>query len=71
MRQTEIELIMAYIVNEEQRLENDVIELRNRIRFRHFDVNDCVEMQLALNRLDNFREFALTVIRLLNLDRHS
>lgn len=69
MRQTEIELLLAYIVNEESRLENDVTELRNRIRFRHIDVNDCVEMQLALQRLDDFREFALTVIRLLNLDK--
>lgn len=69
MRQSEIELLMAYIVNEEQRLENDLIELRNRIRFRHFDVNDCVEMQLALNRLDNFREFALIVIRFLSISK--
>lgn len=69
MRQSEIELLMAYIVNEESRLENDVIELTNRIRFRRVDITDCVELIVALNRLDNFREFALIVIRLLNLSR--
>lgn len=69
MRQSEKELLLAYLVNEESRLEAEVIELRNRIRFRHVDINDCVEMQLALQRLDDFREFGLTVFRLLNLDR--
>ena len=67
MRQSEIELLMAYIVNEESRLENDVIELTNRIRFRRVDITDCVELIVAINRLDNFREFALIVIRLLRL----
>lgn len=67
MRQSEIELLMAYIVNEESRLENDVIELTNRVRFRRVDINDCVELIVAINRLDNFREFALIVIRLLRL----
>ena len=69
MRQTEIELLMAYIVNEEARIENELIELRNRIRFRRIDVADCVEIMLTLQRLEDFREFALTVIRLLNLGR--
>lgn len=67
MRQSEIELLMAYIVNEESRLENDVIELTNRVRFRRVDITDCVELIVAINRLDNFREFALIVIRLLRL----
>ena len=69
MRMTEKELLWAYFINEEMRLENEFIELQNRVRFRHIDINDCVEMQLSLQRLDDFREFALTVIRLLNLDR--
>lgn len=69
MRQTEIELLMSYIVNEEARIENDLIELRNRIRFRRIDVTDCVEFMLTLQRLEAFREFSLTVILLLNLGR--
>lgn len=69
MRQTEIDLLMAYFVNEEIRIESELVELRNRIRFRRIDVTDCVELMLTLQRLEDFREFALTVIRLLNLDR--
>ena len=68
MKQTEKELLWAYIVNEEGRLEAEVVELQNRIRFRRITVNDCVELELSLQRLDDFREFALTIIRLLNLD---
>lgn len=68
MKQTEKELIWAYIVNQEGRLEAEVVELQNRIRFRRININDCVELELCLQRLDDFREFALTVIRLLNLD---
>ena len=69
MRRSEIELLMAFIVNEEARIENELIELRNRIRFRRIDVADCVEIMLTLQRLEDFRDFALTVIRLLNLGR--
>ena len=67
MRQTEIELLLAYIINEESRLENDVIELQNRLRFRRINQNDCIELALTLQRLDDFRDFALVVIRLLKL----
>ncbi len=69
MRQTEKELIMAYIVNEEMRIESELNELRNRIRFRRIDISDCVELALTLQRLADFQEFALVIIRLLNLDR--
>lgn len=65
---TEKELLWAFIVNEEGRLEGEVVELQNRIRFRRINQNDCFELALALQRLDDFREFALIVIRLLNLD---
>jgi hypothetical protein len=69
MRQSERDLLMSYFVNEESRIEAELIELRNRIRFRHIDVNDCIELMLTLQRLDDFREFSLIVIRLLHLGR--
>ena len=43
MRHSERDLLMAYLVNEESRIEAELVELRNRIRFRHIDVTDCVE----------------------------
>lgn len=63
----EKELILSWIVNEEGRLEDDVIELRNRLRFRRIDISDCFELALALQRLENFRDFSLIVLRLLHM----
>lgn len=67
MTQKEKELILSWIVNEEGRLEDDVIELRNRLRFRRIDISDCFELALALQRLENFRDFSLIVLRLLHM----
>lgn len=70
MKQSEKDLLWAWIINEQIRLENDLTEIRNRVRFRRIDVSDNVEMMLTLQRLEDFRDFALVVIRLLNLDSH-
>lgn len=67
MTEREKELLLSWIVNEESRLEDDVSELRSRVRYRRIDVSDCFELALALERLDDFREFALIVLRLLHL----
>lgn len=71
MKQTEKDLLWAWIVNEETRIESELIEVRNRIRFRRIDITDNVEMMLTQQRLEDFRDFALILIRLLNLDVHS
>ena len=70
MKQSEKDLIWAWIVNEETRLENQLVELRNRVRFRSIDITDNIEMMLAIQRLEDFKDFALVLIRLLNLDIH-
>lgn len=71
MKQSEKDLLWAWIVNEETRIENELVEIRNRIRFRRIDITDNVEMMLTQQRLEDFRDFALILIRLLNLDVHS
>lgn len=68
MTAKEKELILAWIINEDQRIENELIELRNRIRFRRIDISDCVELELTLQRKADFEEFALILFRLLHLD---
>lgn len=70
MKQSEKDLLWAWIINEQIRLENELTEIRNRVRFRHIDVSDNVEMMLTMQRLEDFRDFALVLIRLLNLDSH-
>lgn len=68
MTQQERELIISWIVNEEIRLDNEVKELQSRVRFRKMNVSDSLELAFAQQRLENFQEFALIIIRLLNLN---
>lgn len=70
MKLTEKELLWAWITNEQIRIENELTELRNRIRFRRIDISDCIELMLTLQRYEDFKDFALVLIRLLNLDAH-
>lgn len=67
MKESEKELLLAYFVNEDARLEAEYIELRNRVRFRKIDISDNVEMMLLQQRIADFQEFALVVMRLLKL----
>lgn len=69
MRESEKELLLSWIVNEEARLESELIELRNRIRFRHIDITDNFEMILLQQRLEDFKDFSLILLRLLHMDR--
>lgn len=68
MNQRERELIISWIVNEELRLDDEVKELQSRVRFRKLTVSDSLELAFAKQRYENFQEFALIVIRLLNLE---
>lgn len=67
MKESEKELLLAYFVNEDARLEAEFIELRNRVRFRKIDISDNVELMLLQQRIADFQEFALVVMRLLKL----
>lgn len=68
MRQEEKDLLWSYLVNQEMRIEQELQDFQARIRFRRVDLPDWIEGLLMQQRLDDFHEFALTVIRLLHLD---
>lgn len=70
MREQERALLKAWIVNESQRIENELTERRNRIRFRDIDICDCLEMMLIIQRKNDFEEFAMTMYRLLHLEEY-
>lgn len=67
MKISEKEMLWAYFINEEQRLDDEATELRNRIRFRRITVEDNVEMMLLTQRQADFREFTSVVLRLLHM----
>lgn len=68
MTQKEKDLLWSYLVNQELRIESELNELRNRIRFRPIDQVDCTELMLTQQRYQDFTEFALCVIRLLHME---
>ena len=56
MNQKEITLLMAYIYNNTDRLEDEVRQLQSNIRFRRIDSADCVELLKAKIYLEAFKE---------------
>lgn len=70
MTEREKEKLFAYLANELIRMENDVIDCQNQVRWRRPDEVDCLECMLAVTRLKAFKEFsaAVTAILSLNLD---
>lgn len=68
MTEKEKELLLAWLINQEQRIEDEVQQSRQNLRFRKVDTVDCFELSLLIQRLYDFQEFALTVIRLLHLE---
>lgn len=69
MKMSEKDLLMQYIVTQEFRLEDELNELRKRIRFRKITIEDNLEMILAQQRLNDFVEFSRNVLALLHVGR--
>ena len=67
MTEKERSLLQAWLLAEETRIYNELVERRNFIRFHDLDVVDCMEMMLILQRLQDFREFSRILVQLLHL----
>ena len=61
MRQKEIDLLYQYLWNRFTYLEQDVQQLQQNVRYRHIDAVDCLELCLALERLNAFKQFSADV----------
>lgn len=68
MTEKEKELLLSWIINETARLEDELNELRQRVRFRRIDPTDNFEMILIQQRLLDFREFSKILLRLLHME---
>lgn len=68
MTEKERELISAYIVNEDIRLDESIRHYVSRLRYRSIDITDCVELMLLIQEYEDFKRFAFALIRLLKLD---
>lgn len=67
MRVIEKILLIEYIQHNHDFYENEVIKLKQQLRYRNIDVNDCVELSLAIERLQAFEKFSKDVMSLLSL----
>ncbi len=64
---TQKEILMTYIANNRDRLQEDVRELQQRVRYRDVDPVDCLELSLAIERLTAFENFSRSVIEIMKL----
>ena len=71
MRQSEKDLISKYIYNNRVRLENNVHQLQSNIRFRNIDTVDCIELMLAQQELETFKEITKHIRVLLKLNERT
>ncbi len=64
---TQKEILMTWIVNSRDRLQEDVRELQQRVRYRNVDAVDCLELSLAIERMNAFEDFSRSVIEIMKL----
>lgn len=62
------ELLNAYFLHTEIELEDAVHEYESRIKYRHHDTADLLELIIADERLQAFIEFRRDVLALLRID---
>ena len=67
MRQNEKDIISQYIYNNYVRLENNLHTLQNNIRYRKIDTVDCIELMLAQQEFDTFKEVTKHIMLLLKI----
>ena len=65
--QSHKDVLSLYFLRRICQLEDNVVEYRNRIRYRKYDTVDLLELIIAEERLQAFREFRSDVVNILNL----
>lgn len=63
---TKYELILSYLLNNEMRLEDEVKQLQQNVRFRKIYDMDMIELLIATVRRDMFIEVSKNIRDLLN-----
>lgn len=66
MKQSELTLFYSYIYNNRVRLKNDIRQMQTNLRYREIDVVDCMELALAVERYNTFKETTNQIKSLLN-----
>lgn len=64
---TQKEIFYQYLLNERDRLEADVISLKQNLRYKTIDTVDCLEYMLALERYNSFCNYFAHAIAIFKL----
>lgn len=65
---TQKEIFFQYLLNERDRLEDEVVQLRQNLRMRNgVDAVDCLELALAMERLSSFIDYSNHAIAIFKL----
>ncbi len=67
MREKEIILLLQYIINNKQNLEQELIERQQALRYRKITVEDCIELALCRERLNMFNQVTRDIATILKL----
>ncbi len=68
MKTKEITLLYSYIHNNRVSLKNELRLMQSNLRYREIDVVDCLELALAIERYNTFKETTNQIKALLNLN---
>lgn len=64
------EMILSYFLSQLTAMEEDVYQLQSRVRTRRIDVNDNVELIIALVRLELMRQVAADISVFLRIENN-
>lgn len=70
MKERECILLMQYILNQRTCLERELKQYVQNIRYREFDVVDCLELMLLKEKLAMFNQVTKDVFMILNLKKY-
>ena len=61
MTQKERDLWAEYKYNKGEYLKQDIVQLQQTLRYRNIDIIDCIELALAIERLNTFNQVCKAV----------
>lgn len=68
MKQSELTLLYSYIYNNRLMLKNEIRTMQANLRYRDIDVIDCLELALAVERYNTFKETTNQIKLLLKME---
>ena len=69
MTQKQRDIFACYVLNQRDTLEKDIEQLQSNLRFRKISQIDCLELVIALERLNTFNDVVRDVNSILKVTK--